>query len=78
MTCSNYIIAMAQQRAGAQIHLVAGIVGAYRAAADNVRLARKKRLAAVVERNTAIFNECQSALERIGHGEFIKRETLCL
>jgi len=76
MTAQNYIIALAQQHAGCQIHLVSGLVGAYRAACDNVALATAKGLREVAARNVAIAIDCESALERIGRGEYLQREAV--
>ncbi len=76
MTCSNYIIAKAQGRAGAQVHLVANLIGGYRNAAENYALAVKKGKKDIAQRSLAIFNQTQSALERIGRGEYVNRQEL--
>lgn len=73
MNCSQYIIARAQAVAGAQAHLVANLVGAYRNAGDNHALALRKGRKDIAQRSAAIFGRCEAALEQIGRGLIVKR-----
>ena len=73
MNCSNYIIAKAQAVAGAQTHLVANLVGAYRNAAGNYDMAVAKGRKDIAQRSAAILGRCEAALEQIGRGLIVKR-----
>lgn len=73
MTALNSIIAMAQARAGAQAHLVANLVGAYRNAASNYDMAVTRGRKDIMRRSAAIFGRCEAALEQIGRGLIVNR-----